>query len=344
MISAAGAGVPAVEHELFRGQAAQVRFLVQRRRVLDQFIPACGRVEIHFNHAGIGRDFDHVDARIVRRGIPFDEHGHPQVGGRILDRRDQAKIILEVALRRHEHAQDAVARFRAQRRSNRPRRRLAWRRRQIEHHGSPARPLPCRSHFQGLLHEPLRGLIFGNFFRIALPSSQGGAVGQWPADRHRILLDDVMNFGRVHPGNGIERQAETHGRVAGNQVHSLRPEEPCAGHPIAAPVGVVFAPQGQRVANDLIQASFEHARKARAIFRIFQLVFEWIDVDREAPLLPQVIPGVFIAGQRVLRVHAQSLARLRIKARASALVSLPEVFSLAMSAGSRQIGSPSLRQ
>ena len=69
VISAAGAGVPAIEHEFFRGQAAQVRFFVQRRRVLDQFIPACGRVQVHFNHARIGRDFDHVDARIVRRGI-----------------------------------------------------------------------------------------------------------------------------------------------------------------------------------------------------------------------------------------------------------------------------------
>ena len=91
VISAAGAGVPAIEHEFFRGQAAEARFFVERRRVLDQFIPACGRMQVHFDHAGVGRDFDRVDARIVRRGIAFDEHGHPQVGGRILDRRDQAR-------------------------------------------------------------------------------------------------------------------------------------------------------------------------------------------------------------------------------------------------------------
>ncbi len=91
VISAAGAGVAAVEHEFFRAQAAQARFFIQRRRVLDQFVPACGGMQVHFDHAGIGRDLDRVHARIVRRSVAFDEHRHSQIRGRVFNRRDQRR-------------------------------------------------------------------------------------------------------------------------------------------------------------------------------------------------------------------------------------------------------------
>ncbi len=161
VISAARAGVASIEHEFFRGQAAQVRFFVQRRGVLHQFIPACGWVQIHFDHAGIGSDFDRVHARIVRRRVPFDEHWHSQVAGGFLDRSYQAKIILQVALWRQEHAQDAVARFRAQRCSNRSARPIALApEANRDTMRSLARPLARRPHVDCLLHDALRGLIF----------------------------------------------------------------------------------------------------------------------------------------------------------------------------------------
>ncbi len=105
------------------------------------------------------------------------------------------------------------------------------------------------------------------------------------------------------------RGSRAHGRIAGDQIHSLGAEEPGTTHPIAAAVGIVFALQGQRVTHHVIQSALEHTRQARAILWILQFVFEWIDINRESPLLPHVIPGVFVSGQGVFRRNAQPVAQ-----------------------------------
>ena len=74
----------------------------------------CAGLRVHFDHAGIGRHLDHVQARIVRRRVALDQNRKPQLRGRIFDRRDEFKIILEIVLRRHEDSQHAAAHFRAQ--------------------------------------------------------------------------------------------------------------------------------------------------------------------------------------------------------------------------------------
>jgi hypothetical protein len=85
MIAAARAGVPAVEHELFRSEPTEMSFFVQSRRALDQFIPGCGGLGVHFNHTGIGRDLDLIEAVIVRRSVTFDQHRQFQFPGRVFD-------------------------------------------------------------------------------------------------------------------------------------------------------------------------------------------------------------------------------------------------------------------
>ncbi len=109
-----------------------MRFFIQYSRVLNQFVPTGGRVQVYFDHAWVGRDLNHIHAWIEGRRIALHKYGHSQFRSGILNRRDQAKIILKKALRRHKHAQNSITRFRTQCRSNRPRPKFTLRRGQIE--------------------------------------------------------------------------------------------------------------------------------------------------------------------------------------------------------------------
>ena len=93
VIAAAGAGMAAVRHELVGAEPRLPRFFVERRRDLDRLAPACGRMDIDLDHAGIGRHLDDVDARIGRRGIALDMHRQTEVARRHLDGGDEFEII-----------------------------------------------------------------------------------------------------------------------------------------------------------------------------------------------------------------------------------------------------------
>ena len=217
-------------------------------------------------------------------------------------------------------------------------------RRQVQNHGPAPRSDSRGTRIQYLLHDLLREKI-QIFLDVPLPSGQVRVLRQFRALRHRVLLVMVRVFGLFHPGNRIERKTQPHRRVAGNQIHPLGAKEPRAAFPLARPVGIVFAAQRQGVAHDFIQPLFEHLRQPRSVLRVIQIIFEWIDVDRKPPFLPQVIPGVLIAGLNVRRIHAQSLGQLQNEyARFVARAASPERFSSAISFTSRQIGWPSLRQ
>ena len=72
VIAAARAGVAAVEHEFLGAEPRLPRFFVERRRDRDLIAPALRRMDVHLDHAGIGRHLDQVEPRIVRRRIAFD--------------------------------------------------------------------------------------------------------------------------------------------------------------------------------------------------------------------------------------------------------------------------------
>ncbi len=55
VVAAAGAGVAAVDHELLGGQARETGRLVEVRGLLDQLVPALGRMDVDLDHAGVGR-------------------------------------------------------------------------------------------------------------------------------------------------------------------------------------------------------------------------------------------------------------------------------------------------
>ena len=70
---------------------------------------------VDFDHAGVGRHLDAVDARVVRRGVAFDEHREARDRSAVSSMAVmQFEIIFEIAQRRHEDAQDAVAHFDAE--------------------------------------------------------------------------------------------------------------------------------------------------------------------------------------------------------------------------------------
>ena len=117
VVAAAGAGVAAVEHELLgrRGRAC-LRLLVERRRLLDQLVPVARRLHVHLDHAGVGRDDEVRQPRIVRRRIAFEQHRHAERARRRFDGGDELEVVLERLDRRHE---DVAARRRAARRTAR---------------------------------------------------------------------------------------------------------------------------------------------------------------------------------------------------------------------------------
>ncbi len=85
--------------------------LVQPLGDRADFLEAGGGVDVDLDHAGIGRDLQHIDARIGRRGIAFDPHRLAHLLGDLLDRGDQFEEILHRLDRRDEDRQVMTARL-----------------------------------------------------------------------------------------------------------------------------------------------------------------------------------------------------------------------------------------
>ena len=95
MVAAAGAGVAAVDHELFRAEAGLAGLFIDLGRDVDAFAPAARRVDIDLDDAGIGGDADDVQPFIVRQRIALDMDRKADACGRALGRRDEVEIILD---------------------------------------------------------------------------------------------------------------------------------------------------------------------------------------------------------------------------------------------------------
>ena len=115
VVAAAGAGVAAVDQELLGAETRLPRFLVERGRVLAQRRPARRRLQVDLDHAGVRRDLDVRQPRIVGRRLAFEDHRQAQRARGRFDRLDQIEVVLGGADRRQEHVQPALARLDAQR-------------------------------------------------------------------------------------------------------------------------------------------------------------------------------------------------------------------------------------
>jgi len=75
-------------------------------------------VKIDFDHAGVGGDFEEIEAMIVRRRAAFDDHGQLECCGRFFHRADQIQVSFRRSHRRHENAEAPVAHFDRERRTH----------------------------------------------------------------------------------------------------------------------------------------------------------------------------------------------------------------------------------
>ena len=113
----------------------------------------------------------------------------------------------------------------------------------------------------------------------------------------------------LRPGQGIQGQAEAHGRVAGKQVEPVVAREPGAGDPARSLLaGDQVAAQGQDIADRLVQALGEDPPQACPLHFVVEVGIEGVHVDRQPALAPQVIEGVLVAGQDMGRVQVQAPA------------------------------------
>src|SRR5271170_5821224 len=115
MIAAAGAGMPAVEHELLGREARLARLPVQELSPLHELIPAMGRMNIDLDDARVRRDFKYIEAWIGRLLVAFQHHRLPKRPRGGFDRAHQLQIILELGKRRHEYVQHSTSGFSAKR-------------------------------------------------------------------------------------------------------------------------------------------------------------------------------------------------------------------------------------
>src|SRR5262245_4971960 len=68
-------------------------------------------MDVHLNHAGIGRDLDHSKTRIVWRRISFDENRHLDANGGIFNSRNEVNVVFRRTDRRQKYAKASLARF-----------------------------------------------------------------------------------------------------------------------------------------------------------------------------------------------------------------------------------------
>ncbi len=232
MVAAAGAGMAAVEHELFGREARQARRFVEVRGAFDELVPVGARLDVDLDDAGIGGDAELDEARIARRLVTFEDDRRAELLGRGLDGGGEFDVVFQRASRRHENVQDAVARLRRHGRARDPAGGL----------------LALRPALEGRAGEKW-GLTLGGRRYVGLPADFG--VGPKRGEGLcRVGRIDVGVVGLGHPGLRIEWQAVADRRIAGNQVAALAAQEPRPALP--APVGGA-ARDRQHVPDDGIQ-------------------------------------------------------------------------------------------
>ncbi len=287
VVAAAGAGVAAVEHELLGAQARQARFVVEPFGGLDQFVPVRRGMDVDLDDAGIRRDGKALQARILGRRVALDDHRQREFGGGVLDRREQFGVVFEVGERRHEDMQPPLPRLDAE----------------------------CGVQHFGEVGVRLAGVGGGGFGQHGFRRFDEAGIArldfavQIGRERRAVLEtaalggDVALLFG--YPGQAVERQAQTHGRCARHEVHGAAAKLPGAGAP-----GFVLPVPGQRqgVADRLVESARERDGEFCALFRMFQIRGQPVDVDGFAGFAPEMV-------ERVLETRYQGVFAVQAEPR-----------------------------
>jgi hypothetical protein len=108
VVAAAGAGMAAVGHELFRRQARFETPPGTGTRCAPPARASCGRVDVDLDHARVGRDLQQLQARVARRRVALQHDLHAQGFGGGLDGGQQVQVVLQPRQRWHEDVQHTV--------------------------------------------------------------------------------------------------------------------------------------------------------------------------------------------------------------------------------------------
>ena len=267
--------------------------------MIDQLFPVVGRVNVDLDHTRVRRDLQQLEARVAWRRVALHDDLHAQCSGGGFDGADQCQVVLQLGQGGHED---------------------------VEHtgcwalllclgfgHGAIGSARVAHFHAQGCAHHSRVGLKFRG--RLGSRCRWRGLLGgrarlqghrgsrQCVARRKRVLLDHVPALGRCRPRQGVQWQAPSHGRVARHQVHAFVAQEPAPGFP-GAGLRVVGVDRLQRqdIAHRLVQPLAEDAAQADPFHLVVQTGVKRVHVHGQAAFTPEVIPGVFVAGQhRVIR-------------------------------------------
>ena len=165
---------------------------------------------------------------------------------------------------------------------------------------------------------------FGSAWPRSAPSSRRGRLPvravralprrQWRRLRKRVGLVEMGILVRRDPGQRVERQPIADRRIAGNQEQVLGAQEPGAARPVRARVGFVDPLQRQHVPDDPAEPLLEDPREPRALLFVLQLGLQRVDVHRQPPFPPEIVPDVFVRGDGMLRADPQQVGELHDEA------------------------------
>ncbi len=111
MITTAGAGVAAIDHELVRTQTAQAGFFVDGGGNLHAFLPVGSRMDVDLDDARIWRNADDIQPLIMRWRIALDMNRQIERPRSTFRRGDEIEIFLQRGGRWHEDADPSIAHF-----------------------------------------------------------------------------------------------------------------------------------------------------------------------------------------------------------------------------------------
>ena len=117
-----------------------------------------------------------------------------------------------------------------------------------------------------------------------------------------------MNLGdilRIHPRQTRQRQPQAHRRIAGQQIQLLAAQHPRSGLPFRTGFSRA-ALQRQHHAHRRFQPLLEHFADALPLQRIRQLILRRIHIDRQLPLLMQMVELIFEGRHDVARIEPQA--------------------------------------
>ncbi len=211
VIAAAGAGMPAVEHELLGGQARLMRGLIQMSGARSQLLPAMRGMNVDFDDARIGSHAKALQPRIARRLISFHDHGMGKGARGSFDCAHQLEIVLETFGRRHEDIQHTVAWLSAHRRVR-----------------DPSSRLVCLWSSRGNAIA-----VIGRAGALA-PPGLGGTQLLADLNCARQRRENLRGIGGMYervvgrrgPRQRIQRQAISQGRIPGEQITAFAAQKP----------------------------------------------------------------------------------------------------------------------